>query len=186
MKIKTLILFAVTTICTIITSNLPDTVSAQNYNGRKERTNKTVKEGTKQGNRFIEVIQSDPDGNDITLSQVIKDNEYVLIDFWASWCGPCLMEIPYLVEAHNEYAEKGFDIYGISLDYQRDSWVDAINRNGMDWIHVSDLSFWENAAAIKYKIRAIPSNFLVDKNGIIVASNLRGESLKQTLSKLLD
>jgi len=124
-------------------------------------------------------------GNNIRL----KDfrGKYVLLDFWASWCGPCREENPNVVKAYQQFRDKGFTIIGISLDEpgKRDAWIKAIHADGLVWQQVSDLQYWKNAVARLYSIRSIPQNFLLDPQGKIVAANLRGEALTQTLQALL-
>jgi thiol-disulfide isomerase/thioredoxin len=107
--------------------------------------------------------------------------KYVLIDFWASWCGPCRAENPNLVKVYNDFKDKGFDIFGVSLDTDRKSWLKAIKDDNLTWHHVSDLKGWENSAAQVYGVRAIPANVLLDKDGYIIGKNLRGEDLRKKL-----
>ena len=116
----------------------------------------------------------------------------MLVDFWASWCGPCRMENPNVVSAYNRYKTakfknaKGFVIYSVSLDKNKDSWVNAIKQDGLLWdTHVSDLMFWNSTAARAYGVNAIPTNFLLDANGVIIAKSLRGADLDDALSKLV-
>jgi peroxiredoxin len=125
-----------------------------------------------------------PDGTTAKFSDKLGKG-YVLLDFWAAWCGPCRRENPNVVRVFNKYKDKGFDVYGVSLDHDREAWIKAIAKDSLAWTHVSDLRYWESAPAKLYGVRAIPSNFLIDKDGIIVAKNLRGENLDEVLSSKL-
>ncbi|MBI3517769.1 MAG: TlpA family protein disulfide reductase [Bacteroidetes bacterium] len=143
-------------------------------------------EGLNLGNKAPEIMQASPKGNVITLSSL--KGKMVLIDFWASWCGPCRAENPALVAAYNKYHEKnfisgkGFEILSVSLDQNEMAWAKAIEKDMLSWPnHVSDLQGWDNAAARRYGVNSIPTNVLVDANGIIIARNLRGEALEKAL-----
>jgi peroxiredoxin len=111
--------------------------------------------------------------------------KYVLIDFWASWCGPCRQENPNVVNAYNQFKNKNFTIVGVSLDKQKEPWVKAIQDDKLDWMHISDLKFWQSKAVEVFKIEGIPYNLLVDPKGKIIAENLRGPELENTLKKML-
>lgn len=128
--------------------------------------------------------QKDTAGNPVALEDL--HGKYLLIDFWASWCKPCRAENPNLVKAHEKYSPKGFEILGVSLDRDKKSWIRAIGEDNLDWLHVSDLRYWNNEASDLYGVNSIPANFLLDPEGIIVAKNLRGDKLHEKLSELLD
>jgi peroxiredoxin len=134
------------------------------------------------GSEAPEISLPDPDGNVIALSSL--RGKYVLVDFWASWCRPCRKENPNLVENFMKYYKKGFDIYQVSLDRNRDDWINAINSDKLVWKHVSDLKYWECAPAKVYHVSSIPANFLLDKDGKIIATNLRGTALSNKLKEI--
>lgn len=110
----------------------------------------------------------------------------LLVDFWASWCGPCRRENPNVVAAYQKYSAKGFTVLGVSLDESREKWIDAIAKDGLTWTQVSELKGWENSAAKKYGVMAIPANFLLDQEGKIIAANLHGDELSKTLEKVFE
>jgi peroxiredoxin/intracellular septation protein A len=126
----------------------------------------------------------DQNGKFIKLSSI--EAEYILIDFWASWCKPCRIESPYLVLAYETYNAKGFNIYSVSLDQKKEDWIAAITADNLgDWTHVSDLKYWNCEPAGVYGVKSIPANFLIDKDGKIIAKDLRGEELLAKLAELL-
>ena len=126
-----------------------------------------------------------PEGGMLSLEQAM--GKYTLIDFWASWCKPCRMENPNVVRAYNKYHERGLNIISVSLDRQgqKDRWLKAIEDDNMDWYHVSNLQFWQEPIARAYGVRSIPQTFLLDENGIVIAKNLRGQALVNTLESLM-
>jgi peroxiredoxin len=132
-----------------------------------------------------EISLPDPDGKEIRLSSY--KGKYVLVDFWASWCGPCRAENPNVVEAYNKFKDKNFDILGVSLDRpgEKDKWLKAVKDDKLTWSHISDLQYWNSAVVPLYKIEGIPYNVLVDPSGKIIAENLRGESLHKKLEEIL-
>ncbi len=140
---------------------------------------------TSVGSIAPDFTQNDPTGKPISLSSF--KGKYVLLDFWASWCGPCRQENPNVVKVYNQYKTKNFTVLGVSLDRPdgKDAWLKAIKDDGLTWNHVSDLQFWNNKAADLYGVHSIPGNFLIDPNGKIIAKDLRGEELEQTLAQLL-
>ncbi|MDI9358534.1 MAG: TlpA disulfide reductase family protein [Phycisphaerales bacterium] len=127
--------------------------------------------------------QNDINGNPVSLSSF--RGKYVLLDFWASWCGPCRMENPNVVEAYKKFHSDKFTIIGVSLDKSKDAWKSAVTTDGIQWTQVSDLQFWRNAVAVLYNINSIPMNFLINPEGVIIAENLRGDELERTLANTL-
>ncbi len=175
----------------------PDNTAANTTPDKPAKTDKgnegTVKvdvvEGLNLGNKAPEIEMANPEGKVIKLSQL--KGKLVLIDFWASWCGPCRMENPTVVNTYNTYhnsvfvAGKGFEIFSVSLDSDKNRWVSAIEKDNLTWpYHVCDMMQWNNAAAVKYKVNSIPTNVLIDGNGIIIAKNLRGEDLPAKIQSL--
>lgn len=138
---------------------------------------------TRIGAAAPEINLPDPDGNMVALSSF--RGKYVLVDFWAKWCGPCRQENPNLVRAYTRFREKNFAVLGVSLDRNKEDWVRAIAEDNLTWTHVSDLQYFNSRAAVDYNIEAIPFSVLIDPKGVIVAKNLRGPALEVALEKYL-
>ncbi len=156
----------------------PNSPHAKSLIGRVARI-----KGVSVGAPAPEIALSDTTGNPVPLSSL--RGKYVLVDFWASWCGPCRAENPNVVRMYNKFKDKGFAIYSVSLDKDKGSWTKAIRNDNLTWNHVSDLKFWQSAAAQQYGVQAIPATFLLDRTGKIIAKNLRGDALEQKLEEVL-
>ena len=138
---------------------------------------------TAQGSPAPEINLPTPEGKKLALSSL--HGQYVLLDFWASWCGPCRQENPNVVRAYQKFKDKGFTIYSVSLDQDRDKWLKAIQSDGLTWHHVSDLAGWNSAGGASYGVKSIPQSYLIDPQGRIIAKNLRGEALAAKLAEVL-
>ena len=137
-----------------------------------------------KGTLLADFSQPDTTGKPVSLSSL--RGKYVLVDFWASWCGPCRQENPNVVAAYNKYKSKNFTVLGVSLDKAKPAWVEAINMDGLTWTHISDLQGWQNSVAQQFGIFNIPQNFLIGPDGKVVGKNLRGPALERKLAKLLN
>jgi len=158
----------------------PSIHNSQDYTKLNERVEILKKVAV--GQPAVDFTLNDPDGNPISLSSF--RGKYVLIDFWASWCGPCRRENPNVVQLYSEYKDKGFEILGVSLDEDRTRWLGAIEADSLTWPHVSDLQGWGSESGKMYGIISIPATVLLDPEGIIIDKDLRGDALRQKLEEL--
>lgn len=149
---------------------------------KQQEAQKKASSNVKVGQVAPEISLKTPEGKTINLSDL--RGKYVLIDFWASWCKPCRAENPNVVRVYNEYKDKGFEILGVSLDRNKEAWVNAIEQDGLQWPHVSDLQFWNSVAAKTYGVSSIPYTVLLDKEGKVIAERLRGPSLEAKLEEI--
>ena len=151
--------------------------------GKKMNEIVTASAATSIGSPAPEFAMNDASGKPVSLSSF--KGKVVLVDFWASWCAPCREENPNVVAAYNQFKDKGFTVFGVSLDKDKAAWEKAIVDDKLAWTHVSDLKYWDNAAAKLYKVQSIPANFLLDKEGRIIARDLRGPALTAKLAEVL-
>jgi peroxiredoxin len=152
------------------------------YDTMKEQVQRSRKLAV--GSDAPEIALPQPNGETLRLSDL--RGQYVLIDFWASWCGPCRKENPNVVRVYNKYHDKGFEILGVSLDKNRGAWLAAIEQDNLQWQHVSDLKYWQSEVVPEYQVQGIPLTYLIDPEGKIVAKNLRGPSLEEKLASIFN
>jgi peroxiredoxin len=158
-------------------------IENQKLLAEQQKMMEQAQQSLSQGSVAPDIRLEDPNGKVRALSEL--RGKYVLIDFWASWCKPCRIENPNVVRMYNQYKNKGFEIYAVSLDRTKEHWLKAIQDDGLGWIHVSDLKFWNSDAARLYNVNSIPYTILLDKEGRIVAKNLRGPALENKLKEVL-
>lgn len=144
-----------------------------------------AEKATAEGAQYTDFSMPDTNGKTVSVSDFVGKSKYVLIDFWASWCGPCRAEMPAVLKAYNEFHTKGFEVVGVSLDNSKEAWLKGIEQLKLPWPQMSDIKGWECEGAKLYNVRAIPANVLVDINGKIIAKNLRGEDLYNKMAELL-
>lgn len=164
-----------------INTMLDEKVKASYY-GKKLAELQQQLSSTTEGSLAPDFTLNDVNNQPVSLSSF--KGKVTLIDFWASWCGPCRSENPNVVAAYKQFHAKGFEILGVSLDDQKDKWLQAISKDNLTWTHVSDLKGWQSEVAAKYGVQSIPSNYLIDASGKIIAKNLRGEDLENKLSEI--
>lgn len=164
--------------------NLLDEKIKNSSKGKEIRKMIDVYASVAVGNKAPEINQFTPDSSRLSLSSL--KGKFVLIDFWASWCGPCRRENPNIVKAFKQFSEKGFTVFGVSYDTKKENWIKAIQDDTLSWAQVSTLNGWENETSSLYGIKAIPSNVLIDKDGIIIAKNIFGKKLIARLQELLN
>ena len=138
----------------------------------------------KIGDKFVDFEMMDPNGQQRKLSEL--KGKIVLLEFWASWCGPCLSDIPYLKKTYEKYHKYGFEIFAVSLDMNKEDWLKAIEQKNLNWHHVTELKNVGNTAGLIYGVSGIPDNFLIDENGIIRGRDLRGDKLDKALKKMIN
>ena len=144
-----------------------------------------VASATEPGETFVDISLPGPQGQTVKLKDYVGQNKLVLLDFWASWCGPCMAEMPYVVKTYDRFHDKGLEIVGVSLDNDKASWLAAIERTGQKWPQMSDLKGWDCQGAQFYSIQSIPANVLIDEHGKIVAKDLRGDALFEEVERRL-
>jgi peroxiredoxin len=157
------------------------------YNNPQLARAKSLLEGYEKrapGQKYHELTMNDMKDQKVQLSQWIGGGKYVLVDFWASWCGPCRREMPNVKDCYDRYRQKGFEIVGVSFDQKKDAWVNAVQQMGMPWPQMSDLKGWKCAASATYGVSSIPSNVLIDPQGKIVAMDLQGKALQNKLREI--
>lgn len=138
------------------------------------------------GKQYLNLSIANAEGDTVSFDEIVKNNKLTIIDCWASWCPPCCKEMPNMVSLYSKYHAKGLEIIGVSFDDKKDAWLGAVERMNMTWTQLSELNGWENQMMQYYGVEAIPSTFVIDQNGKIVAIDLLGDELEETVSDYLD
>ena len=187
--VTTFFLFQMANIFPAVKETLPDYYAALGGDAKKgtfadviEKTLQSAGLG-KIGSVLPEFTQNDVNGKPLKLSSL--RGKYVLVDFWASWCGPCRAENPNVLKTYNTFKNKNFTVLGVSLDQDKAKWLEAIKKDGLAWSHVSDLKYWNNEVAVQFGIQSIPASFLIDPNGVIIGRDLRGDDLVKALTAVI-
>lgn len=155
------------------------------YLDQMQSNNPSMTNNSFVGKKYTDITGNTPDGKKIALSDYVGKNKLVLVDFWASWCAPCIQEMPNVVQAYSKYRSKGFEIIGVSLDDKKDDWTKAVTKLNMTWPQISDLKGWESKLSAAYNVESIPFTILIDKSGNIIAQDLRGDELEKKLAEIL-
>lgn len=139
-----------------------------------------------EGKAYIDISSFTPEGDERSLSDYVGRNKVTMIVFWASWCGPCIKELPFFKSLYQEYRDRGFEIVGISLDIRKSEWITGISKHEIPWPQLSDIKHWLSPVIAAYNVKAIPYTILIDQGGIIIGKNLKGEELISAIEKALD
>ena len=171
---------------TLIAIALMSTLVLTGCQSKKKDKQPEAQQETVQDNTIPDIKMNDINGNETSVKAEVVKNKITILDFWASWCGPCVQEAPSVVALYNDYHAKGLGIIGISLDKDEASWKQAVDKLDMKWTHLSDLQGWDNAAAQLFNVNSIPHTVVVDEQGTILAQGLRGDDLRQFIADKLD